>query len=229
MKKTKAKVFATITAAAMGLSLLSGCGQTPAESGSSSGTSAASGSSAGADSASASSGETSGSGSASASSQSDSAGDGETRTVTDAAGNQVEVPADLSKIAVTPLPWSSVIYAIDGTSERMVAINPGALSETAYKGQFFETIDPSYGSINSTAIGSDFSINMEEMVKMGVEAVVIWDYQEDEAEQLKELGIAPIMVKNETVEELQSSFRAIGELLGQEERAQQFSDLYGDT
>ncbi len=229
MKKTKAKVFATITAAAMGLSLLSGCGQTPAESGSSSGTSSASGSSAGADSASASSGETSGSGSASASSQSDSAGDGETRTVTDAAGNQVEVPADLSKIAVTPLPWSSVIYAIDGTSERMVAINPGALSETAYKGQFFETIDPSYGSINSTAIGSDFSINMEEMVKMGVEAVVIWDYQEDEAEQLKELGIAPIMVKNETVEELQSSFRAIGELLGQEERAQQFSDLYGDT
>lgn len=185
--KMKAKVFAAMLTAAMGASLLTGCGQTP----------------------------------------SDSSADGsETRTVTDAAGNQVEVPADISKIAVTPLPWSSVIYAIDGTSERMVAINPGALSETAYKGHFFETLDPSYGSINSTSIGSDFSINMEEMVNLGVEAVVIWDYQEDEAEQLKELGIAPIMVKNETVEELQNSFRAIGELLGQEERAQQFIDLY---
>lgn len=82
---------------------------------------------------------------------------------------------------------------------------------TAYKGQFFEILDPSYGSINSTAIGKDFSINMEEIVKMGVQAVVIWDYQEDEAKQLKELGIAPVMVKNETVEELQSSFRAVGE------------------
>ena len=48
----------------------------------------------------------------------------ETRTVTDAAGNVVEVPAELSRIAVTPLPWSSVIYAIDGTSEHMVSINP---------------------------------------------------------------------------------------------------------
>ena len=70
---------------------------------------------------------------------------------------------------------------------------------------------------------------MEEMVEMGVEAVVIWDYQEDEAKQLKELGIAPVMVKNETVEELQESFRAIGELLGKEDRAQQFIDLYEDT
>ena len=52
----------------------------------------------------------------------------ETRTVTDAAGNVVEVPAELSRIAVTPLPWSSVIYAIDGTSEHMVSINPGAMT-----------------------------------------------------------------------------------------------------
>ena len=91
-----------------------------------------------------------------------------------------------------------------------------------------DSLDPSYGSINSTAIGKDFSINMEEIVKMGVQAVVIWDYQEDEAKQLKELGIAPVMVKNETVEELQSSFRAVGELLGKEDRAQQFIDLYGN-
>lgn len=153
----------------------------------------------------------------------------EVREVTDAAGNVVEVPADISKIAVTPLPWSSVIYAIDGTSDRMVAINPGALSKTAYEGHFFQQMDPQYGNINSTAIGSDFSINMEEMVSMGVEAVVIWDYQTDEAEQLKSLGIAPVMVKNETVEELQASLQAIGQLLGQEERAQQFIDLYSDT
>lgn len=58
----------------------------------------------------------------------------ETRTVTDAAGNVVEVPAELSRIAVTPLPWSSVIYAIDGTSEHMVSINPGAM--TAYTNCF---------------------------------------------------------------------------------------------
>lgn len=150
-----------------------------------------------------------------------------TREVTDAAGNVVEVPADISRIAVTPIPWSSVIYAIDGTSERMVAMHPGAMS--AYTGLFFEKLDKQYGEINTSYIGKDFSINMEEMVNEGVQAVVIWDYQTDEAEQLKNLGITPVMMKNETVEELQNSFRAIGQLLGKEERAQEFIDLYADT
>lgn len=150
-----------------------------------------------------------------------------TRQVTDAAGNVVEVSTDISKIAVTPLPWSSVLFAIDGTSEKMVSINPGAMS--AYTGHFFEKLDAAYGEIDTTYIGKDFSMNMEALVAEGVEAVVIWDYQNDEAEQLKALGIAPVMVKNETIEELQSGFRALGELVGQEERAQEFIDLYGDT
>ena len=71
-----------------------------------------------------------------------------TREVTDAAGNVVEVPENISKIAVTPLPWSSVIYAIDGTSERMVSINPGAIS--AYTGNFLEKMDPEYGPVSYT-------------------------------------------------------------------------------
>lgn len=146
------------------------------------------------------------------------------RQVTDAAGNQVEVPENLEKIAVTPLPWSSVIYAIDGTSEHMTSINPGAMS--AYTGYFFEKLDPDYGKLDTTAIGKDFSINMEQLASEGVQACVIWDYQTDEAQQLTELGITPVMVKNETVEELQDSFRAIGQMLGKEDRAQQFIDTY---
>ncbi|MGN1141249.1 MAG: ABC transporter substrate-binding protein [Oliverpabstia sp.] len=149
------------------------------------------------------------------------------RQVTDAAGNVVEVPSDISKIAVTPLPWSSVIFAIDGTSERMTSINPGAM--TAYTGLFFEKLDSHYGELDTSNIGKDFSINMEALVSEGVQACVIWDYQTDEAKQLSDIGIAPVMVKNETVEELQESFRAIGELLGKEERAQEFIDLYGET
>ncbi|MCI6004466.1 MAG: ABC transporter substrate-binding protein [Blautia sp.] len=151
----------------------------------------------------------------------------EIRQVTDAAGNVVEVPADISKIAVTPLPWSSVIFAIDGTSERMTSVNPGAM--TAYTGHFFEKLDSHYGELDTSNIGKDFSINMEALASDGVQACVIWDYQTDEAKQLSDIGITPVMVKNETVEELQESFRAIGELLGKEERAQEFIDLYGET
>lgn len=149
------------------------------------------------------------------------------RQVTDAAGNVVEVPGELSRIGVTPLPWSSVIYAIDGSSERMVSINPGAMK--AYTGNFFEKLDSHYASLDTTSIGTDFSINMEEMVNRNVEAMVIWDYQTDEAQQLKDLGIVPVMVKNETLEDLQNSFTAIGQMLGKEDRARQFNELYTET
>lgn len=37
------------------------------------------------------------------------------------------------------------------------------------------------------------------------------------------------MVKNETVEELQASLKAMGQLLGKDDRAQQFMDAYTDT
>ncbi|MDO4616247.1 MAG: ABC transporter substrate-binding protein [Lachnospiraceae bacterium] len=216
----KNKIAALAISSAMVLGVLSGCGGNSAETAESSVSAAAesSGSAVSEEETAAESSEEA---------EEEETAETETRTVTDAAGNTVEVPADISRIAVTPLPWSSVIYAIDGTAEHMVSINPGAIS--AYTGNFLETMSPEYGSIDATAIGKDFSINMEEMVNMDVQAVVIWDYQEDEAEQLKELGIAPVMVKNDTVEDLQASFRAIGELVGEEERAQEFIDLYEDT
>ena len=70
---------------------------------------------------------------------------------------------------------------------------------------------------------------MEQLVSEGVQACVIWDYQTEEAKQLTEIGITPVMVKNETVKELQDSFRAIGQMLGKEERAQQFIDAYSQA
>ena len=37
------------------------------------------------------------------------------------------------------------------------------------------------------------------------------------------------MVKNETIEDLQASFTAIGQMLGKEERAEQFNTLYTEA
>ncbi|QIB70786.1 ABC transporter substrate-binding protein [Aminipila butyrica] len=151
----------------------------------------------------------------------------QTRVIVDAAGNQVEVPMEVKKIGVVPIPWASVIYCIDNSSARLSAMNPSAMQ--AYKGHFLESMDPEYGNISTACIGSDLSINMEETAKNGVEVMIIWDYQEAEAAQLKEVGIAPIMIKNETIDELQTSMKIIGELLGKEERAQQFIDSYTKT
>lgn len=39
------------------------------------------------------------------------------KTIVDIAGDSVQVPMKVKKIAVTPLPWASVVYALDGGSE----------------------------------------------------------------------------------------------------------------
>lgn len=150
-----------------------------------------------------------------------------TREVVDAMDNHVTVPGDIARIAVTPLPWSSVIYAIDGSSSRLVAINPGAMS--ACKGHFLETLDPAYADLDTSPIGKDFSVNVEELANRQTQALVLWDHQSDVAEQVKSLGITPVMVKNETLEDLQKSFTAIGQLLGKEDRAKAFNDLYQEV
>lgn len=149
------------------------------------------------------------------------------KTITDTMGNKIEVPAQVAKIGITPIPWASVAYAIDGSAERIAAINPSAMK--AYNGSFFAKLAPEFANIDTSCIGTDFVINMEEMVNMGVDAMVIWDSQTAEAEQLLDLGIAPIMLQNETMEELQDSFRVMGELLGKEDRAEQFIKAYSEA
>lgn len=73
-----------------------------------------------------------------------------------------------------------MIYAINGTSEHMVFINPGAM--TAYISCFLSKLNNGYAELDITSIGSDFSVSIEEMVSRGVQTVVIWDYQTEEAE-----------------------------------------------
>lgn len=165
--------------------------------------------------------------SASAAAPADTGVPAEKRTLVDAAGNRVEVPARLKKLGVTPIPWASVIDALDGSSTRLAAVHPSAMK--AYEHSLLKKIDPDFGRIPTRSIGSDFSINMEEMLNLGVEVMVIWDHQDGEAAQLARVGIAPVMLKNKTMEELQESFRIAGRLLGQEERAQRFIDAYEST
>ena len=149
------------------------------------------------------------------------------RTITDAVGNKVEIKGEVKKIGVVPIPWASVIYSIDGSSERLAEINPSAMK--AYEGSLLQILDPNFANISTKNIGSDFSINKEEILNEGVDSMLIWDYQTEEAEQLKKIGVAPIMLTNSNMDELTSSLTVVGELLNKEEKAQSFIDCYKDT
>ncbi|MGP1470166.1 MAG: ABC transporter substrate-binding protein [Schwartzia sp. (in: firmicutes)] len=151
----------------------------------------------------------------------------EKRIVKDIKGHEVEAPKELKRIAVAPLPWASVVDVLDGGSERMVAIHPGAMS--AYRGHFLSTKDSHFGTLDTQLIGQDFSVHVEGMLEKGIEAVILWSYQDEVAAKLKQVGIAPVMINNANVEELQKSFLIVGQLLGKEARAEKVVDFYQKT
>lgn len=144
--------------------------------------------------------------------------------VEDAAKNKIEIKKEIKKIGITPIPWASVVYAIDGGSEKIVTMNPSSMR--AYKGHFLEKLDSGFGKIDTKVVGQNFAINLEELIKLNPELMLIWDNQKDEADKLKALGISPVMVKNKTIEELQDSMKVVGKILNKEQRAEKFVELY---
>lgn len=150
-----------------------------------------------------------------------------TKIVTDLKGREVSVPQDVKRIAVVPIPWASVIYAIDGSSERLAAIHGGAMS--AYKGKFLETKDKHFAQLDTKIIAQNFSVNIESAAQAGIDTAILWQYQDKDAEKLTKVGIPTLLIYNDTVENLKKSFLIIGKLLGKEERAAKINEYYDTT
>lgn len=150
-----------------------------------------------------------------------------TKIVTDLKGREVSVPQDVKRLAVVPIPWASVVYAIDGSSERLAAVHPGAMS--AYTGKFLETKDKHFAQLDTKIIAQNFSVNIESAAQAGVDTAVLWQYQEKDAEKLFKVGIPTVLIYNDTVDNLKKSFLIIGKLLGKEERAKKINQYYDIT
>lgn len=151
----------------------------------------------------------------------------ETMTVTDILGNQVQMPKEIHSIAITPIPWAAVVMTIDGGSDRIVAMNPSSM--TAYKGHFLEKADAHFGQVDTQLINKDFSVQAEVLAKKGADVILLWDYQDKEAEKMASVGIPAIRINNKTIDDLKKGFLIVGKLLGKEEKAQRLNRHYDEA
>lgn len=150
----------------------------------------------------------------------------DTRRVTDILGREVEVSTELKAIGVTPIPYASIIYAIDGGGEKLVAMNPSA--KQSYEMSILAKLAPEMAEVETKYIAADFSINLEEIVNLNPDLMVVWSTQEAEIQKLEELSIPVIALTNGgsgNIEDFQANMRIIGEALGKEDRAEAFISL----
>jgi iron complex transport system substrate-binding protein len=148
--------------------------------------------------------------------------------VVDQGGNEVQLPETITKVAITPIPWASAMWTIDGGSERIVSINPSAMAQ--YKASFMPTLDPDFATISTAEITKDFTINVEALLNLKPEIAFIWNDQTAEAEQLKAVGITPVMLNYaENLEDLKKDLLLVGQVLGKEEVAEKLTDYHTEV
>lgn len=155
------------------------------------------------------------------------AGESKTKVITDTVGNKVEVPVNVKRICIVPIPWASIAYTLDKSDARIVGIHPSA--KKAYASSIFSEMAPNLKKSNSTFVDQDFNINMEELATLKPDLVVVWDYQTKEIEQLKTMGIPAIALKYGTMEDLQNGIIVLGKAMNKDKEATALVKYHKDS
>lgn len=155
-------------------------------------------------------------------------GEEETRTVVDATGAEVEVPAHPKRIAVPAMVLPNMVYALQGNAENMVSIPPAAYS--GWEMSILKDLAPELEDVDTTMVNDDFSVNVEALADADVDLVLNWDSETDQAEQLKALGIPCVLVSSaKDMDGLKNLVTMLGDALNCANRAKQATDWYDET
>lgn len=151
----------------------------------------------------------------------------EGKVVTDLTGREVEISDNINKIAIVPIPWASLAFAVDGGSSKLVGMHPSA--KKAYDISILKEIAPEMGKVNSTFVDKNFNMNYEELAILKPELVVLWDYQNDAQEKLEQMHIPSVAIKYGTLENVQKGIKLLGQILNKEEKADKLINYHKNT
>lgn len=152
----------------------------------------------------------------------------ETVSITDSRGQPIQIEQPVKKVAIFPLPIPEAMLAIDGGTERLMAINPRAQSALmkGVIGQLF----PEIANIRTDLVAPNFIPNVEEILKAGPDVVLQWQAKGDErVAPMENAGIKVATVSTESRETRRGYVAMLGQILGKQERAQAFLDWEDKT
>lgn len=151
----------------------------------------------------------------------------ETRVIVDQLGREVELPVEIKRIVTLPIPLPSIIYAVDGTGERIVGMHPKSM--TVVKDSTLNILAPELKKASTEFVESGFIVNIEELLKLEPDVVFQWAHQEKEIEKMENGGVTVIGVKYGTQDDLETWINMLGKLFGKENRAEEIIDYHRET
>jgi len=141
--------------------------------------------------------------------------------VTDQRGKRVAIPKNVERIVTLPMPAPSLLFALDGTADRIVGMHPSSLAVTTEG--ILGTIAPELKSAKADFVQGGFQPNVEELLKLRPDVVFQWaDKGEDILAPMERAGIPVIGLTYGTQEDLEAWMRIMGDVLEKKERAEEF-------
>ncbi|MEO3387786.1 ABC transporter substrate-binding protein [Mesorhizobium sp. CAU 1741] len=152
----------------------------------------------------------------------------ETVTISDSRGQEVEIVTPVEKVAIFPLPIPEAMIAIDGGTQRLLAINPRA--QAALMNGVIGQLFPEIADIRTDLVAPNFIPNVEEILRAEPDVVLQWQAKGDErVAPMENAGIKVATVSTESRETRRGYVEMLGKILGKEERAQAFLDWEDKT
>lgn len=151
----------------------------------------------------------------------------ETITFTDSCGREVELPANITRIAPSGQVATMILAAF--APEKLVCIGTSISAEqTPYLYEGIDTL-PLTGQL----YGGKATLNLEELLATGAEVIIdLGDFKKSVSEDLTALqeqtGLPCVFIEADLAH-LADAFRTLGKLLGKEERGEEMAKLVEET
>ena len=147
-----------------------------------------------------------------------------TKTITDAYGEEVEIPAEVKSIAATMWPIPSVIFTVTGSGDAIKTMAQGSME--AYNISMFKVLCPGLEDLPTNCLDSSSNITFEELAKVEPDVILCNEAVEQElGEQMRAIGAVPVKMKFGEFTDVQELIRIVGEIFDCEDRATELIDF----
>lgn len=152
-----------------------------------------------------------------------------TITIVDQLGREVEIPKEINRIVMLPIPFHAVFWAVagPGSGEKIVGMHPKSMIH--FKSSILSVMAPEMGKASTDFVTSGFEVNIEELLKLKPDVVFQWAWMDKEIEKMERVGIPVIAVKYGTQEYLEGWIKIIGQMMGKEDRAAKLLAYHHET
>lgn len=147
--------------------------------------------------------------------------------IEDQLGKVIEFDEVPKRVVTTIMPFPYIYYAVVGNTDSLVGVNPSSMK--AYEDSILKDMYPEMANAETGFTGTDFVVNVEEVLKLQPDVVFQWNYMDEEIEKMEAAGIKVVALQYGTLEDLETWIRMLGTMFDKEERAEELLTYFHES